>query len=100
MSDIEISIDEKITTRLKKPSNYVVKLLNDDKTPMEWVVDLLQTIYKHSHETAEKITLDIHNNGSAVVGVYTFEIAEVKAQETVARSRHNGFPLNAMVEAE
>jgi len=80
--------------------NYNVIMLNDDSTPMEWVVQVLQEIYKHSLASAQEITLNIHNEGSAVVGTYKYEIAEQKAIETVNASRNHGFPLVCKVEEE
>ena len=75
-------------------------MLNDDATPMEWVVDVLKVIFKHSQETSENIMLQIHNEGSAVVGIYVYEIAEQKAHEATNASRERGFPLQLRVEKE
>jgi len=102
MSDVDIlediKIDEKITEIVSEPSKYKIIMLNDDKTPMEWVMEILNSIYGHSQETAEKITLQIHNEGSAIVGIYTYEIAEQKTVETVTASRDRGFPLQVRIE--
>ena len=104
MSDVDIlediKIDEKIEIITEEPKKYKIVMLNDEKTPMEWVIGLLTTIFKHSQETAEKITLTIHNEGSGVVGVYTYEIAEQKTAESITASRENGFPLVIKMEAE
>jgi ATP-dependent Clp protease adaptor protein ClpS len=96
----EIKIDEKIKRKAEEPSKYKVIMLNDDTTPMEWVVDVLKTVFNHSQETAEKITLTIHNDGSALVGIYTYEIAEQKTVETVNASRERGFPLGVRLDKE
>jgi ATP-dependent Clp protease adaptor protein ClpS len=96
----DVKIDEKIKQVIKEPGKFKVILLNDDTTPMEWVIDILCTIFKHSKETAEKITLTIHNEGSGVAGVYTYEIAEQKAIEAVNASRDRGFPLQLRLDAE
>ena len=96
----DIKIDEKIKEVIEEPKKYKVIMLNDDKTPMDWVIGLLTTIFKHSQETAEKITLTIHNEGSGVVGVYTYEIAEQKTAEAITSSRENGFPLVIKMETE
>ena len=96
----DIKIDEKIEKDIEEPKKYKVVMLNDDKTPMDWVIGLLTLIFKHSQETAEKITLTIHNEGSGVVGVYTYEIAEQKTAEAITASRENGFPLAIKMEAE
>ena len=96
----EVVIDEKIKREIKEPSNYNVIMLNDDGTPMEWVVQVLQEIYRHSLTSAQEIMLTVHNEGSAVVGTYKYEIAEQKAVETVNASRNQGFPLTCKVEEE
>lgn len=104
MSDIDlaedIKIDEKIKTVDTEPSKYKVVMLNDDVTPMDWVIQILTEIFKHSRESAEKITLTIHNEGSAVVGIYTYEIAEMKALEATNMSRNQGFPLQVKLDKE
>lgn len=100
MSDVEITIDEKIEQVVTEPEKYKVIMLNDDKTPMEWVVEILRIIFKHSEATAKDIMLSIHNTGSAVVGIYTYEIAEQRAVEATHVSRENGFPLQLKVEKE
>ena len=104
MSDVDIAqdikIDEKIEKKIEEPKKYKVIMLNDDQTPMEWVIGLLTEIFKHSQETAEKITLTIHNEGSGIVGVYTYEIAEQKTAEAITASREHGFPLAIKMEKE
>ena len=96
----DVKIDEKISQKLEIPKNYKVIMLNDDTTPMEFVISILTLIFKHTEETAKKITLTIHEEGSAVVGIYTYEIAEQKALEATTRSRDNGFPLQLRLEQE
>lgn len=100
MSNIDVAIDEKIEKKLKEPSKYKVVLLNDDLTPMEWVIDVLTTIYKYNPSTAKQVMLAIHNEGSAVAGVYSYEVAEQKLTETISTSRSAGFPLDAKLEQE
>jgi ATP-dependent Clp protease adaptor protein ClpS len=104
MSDIDIvediKLDEKLEKKIEEPSKYKVIMLNDDQTPMDWVIGVLKNIFKHSQETAEKIMLTIHSEGSGLVGVYTFEIAEQKSNEAVVTSRENGFPLTLKMEKE
>jgi len=100
MSETEITIDEKIEQVIIEPEKYKVIMLNDNQTPMEWVIEILITIFKHSNKTAQDIMLSIHNTGSAVVGIYTYEIAEQRAIEATTASRDNGFPLQLKVEKE
>ena len=98
--DVDVKIDEKIRDLIKEPSRYHVIFFNDNQTPMEWVVDLLITIFKHTQSSAENLTMEIHTNGSAVVGTYSYEIAEQKTIEATQLSRENGFPLQVKLEAE
>jgi ATP-dependent Clp protease adaptor protein ClpS len=96
--DTEVVIDEKIKKTVKEPSKYNVIMLNDDQTPMEWVISLLKEIFKHSDKDAETLTMNIHTEGAAVVGTYKYEIAEQKSLEAVNASRNHGFPLQLKVE--
>lgn len=98
--DTEIKIDEKIKIDITEPKRYKVLFLNDDKTPIEFVIELLMSVFKHSRESAEQITLTVHHEGSAVVGVYTYEIAEQKGVEATHLARQAGFPLQIKVDAE
>ena len=100
MSETEITIDEKIEQVIIEPEKYKVIMLNDNQTPMEWVIEILIRVFKHSDKTAQDIMLSIHNTGSAVVGIYTYEIAEQRAVEATTASRENGFPLQLKVEKE
>lgn len=96
----EIKIDEKIKKEAKEPGKYKVIMLNDETTPMDWVINVLKVIFNHSQETAEQLTLQIHNEGSGIAGIYTYEIAEQKAVETVNASREKGFPLQVRIDSE
>lgn len=96
----EAQIEEKIITVLQPPKMWKVIFLNDDKTPMEFVIDLLTQVFKHNESRAKEITLEIHQTGSAVVGVYTHEIAETKGIESTSIARQQGFPLQITLEME
>jgi ATP-dependent Clp protease adaptor protein ClpS len=96
----DVQIDEKIEEIVHEPGKYKVVLLNDDKTPMEWVIDILVTIFKHSETTAKEITLTVHNEGSGIAGTYTYEIAEQKSVEATTASRERGFPLQLRIDKE
>jgi ATP-dependent Clp protease adaptor protein ClpS len=100
MPTTEIQIDEKIKQKIEEPKRWKVILLNDDTTPMEFVIEILTGIFKHTQETAKEITLEIHNTGSGVAGLYSFEIAEVKAVEATQLARASGFPLQIKMEQE
>ena len=87
-------------TRTKKPSMYKVLMLNDDYTPMEFVVDVLQHIFQKSREEATKIMLHVHQKGVGICGVYTYEVAETKVTQTVDYARKNQHPLQCTLEKE
>ncbi|HZQ01083.1 MAG TPA: ATP-dependent Clp protease adapter ClpS [Reyranella sp.] len=87
-------------TRTKKPSMYKVLMLNDDYTPMEFVVDVLQHIFQKSREEATQIMLHVHQKGVGICGVYTYEVAETKVTQTVDYARKNQHPLQCTLEKE
>lgn len=99
-TNTEVVIDEKIKKQVDEPLKYNVIFLNDDQTPMEWVVELLMSVFKHSQDSAEYITMTIHTEGSGIVGTYSYEIAEQKTAEAITTSRNQGFPLQITMEAE
>jgi ATP-dependent Clp protease adaptor protein ClpS len=98
--ETEIDVKEKIKEVVQDPGKYKVIFANDNETPMDFVVELLVDIFRHSAETAQQLTMTIHENGSAVVGVYVFEIAEQKAVECTKVSREHGYPLQVAIEKE
>jgi ATP-dependent Clp protease adaptor protein ClpS len=100
MSTTDIQLDEKIKVTVSEPKRWKVILLNDESTPMEFVISLLIEIFKHTHETAHDIMLTVHETGSGVAGIYSFEIAEAKAVEATTQSRTNGYPLQIKLEEE
>ena len=87
-------------TKTKKPSMYKVVMLNDDYTPMEFVVHVLQKFFGRSSGEATQIMLNVHQRGIGVCGVYSFEIAESKAQKTIDYARKNDHPLQLQLEKE
>ena|SRR5210317_674162 len=100
MIDTDIQLDEKIERKVSIPPRYKVVFLNDDSTPIDFVIEILETVYRHSTETAKQLTLTIHTEGAGVAGIYTYEIAEQKASETVTLARASGFPLRITLEEE
>ena len=96
--DNKVLIKKRTKKKLKKPSLYKVVMLNDDYTPMDFVVYLLKTFFKKNHEEASKIMLEVHNKGAAICGIFTFEIAETKILKVINTSRNNGFPLLCILE--
>jgi ATP-dependent Clp protease adaptor protein ClpS len=100
MASTDIQLDEKIKVTVQEPKNWKVILLNDDSTPMEFVISLLIEIFKHTHATASDIMLQVHETGSGIAGTYSFEIAEAKAVESTSLARTNGHPLQIKLEEE
>ena len=79
---------------------WKVVFLNDDQTPMELVIELLTKVFKHTETRAKEITMEIHETGSGIAGVYTYEIAEQRGIEATNIARANGSPLRIQVEQE
>jgi ATP-dependent Clp protease adaptor protein ClpS len=96
----EVQLDEKIKVIIQEPKQWKVIFLNDNSTPVEFVMQLLTQIFKHTEITAKDITMQVHETGSGIAGVYSFEIAEAKAVEATSLARANGFPLQVKLEEE
>lgn len=82
----------------KRPPFFKVVMLNDDFTPMEFVVQILKDVFRKGHEEAISIMLEIHNRGAGVAGVYTRDVAETKAETATTVARRNEYPLQCLVE--
>lgn len=100
MDQIEHDTLEKTKQLEEEPGKYKVIFLNDEITPMEFVIEVLQRVFKHDRNTSEVLTMSVHHEGSAVVGVYSFEIAEQRGVESTVLARNNGFPLQVKIEKE
>ena len=87
-------------TKTKKPSMYKVLLLNDDYTPMEFVVYVLQRFFSKSGEDATKIMLHVHQNGVGICGVFTYEVAETKVSQVMDLARQHDHPLQCTMEKD
>lgn len=99
-SDTAIAQKNKTVDKLKAPPKYKVLVCNDDVTPMEFVIALLVSVFKHDEKTAYDLTMKIHTTGSAVAGIYSYEIAEQKSIDATNVSRANSYPLITKVEPE
>ena len=86
--------------KVKTPSMYAVVLINDDYTPMEFVIYVLQTIFKKDYEEAKNIMLLVHNQGKGICGVFPLDIAESKANQVVEFARINQHPLECKVQKQ
>ena len=90
----------KTRPKTKKPSLYKVLILNDDYTPMEFVVHVLERFFAKSREEAVQIMLHVHRNGVGICGVYTFEVAETKVAQVIELARKHQHPLQCTMEKE
>lgn len=100
MANSETNQKIKVNHQLKEPPLFRIIYINDDVTSMEFVVDSLVEYFNYNPDTAGKLTMDIHEHGSAVVAVLPYEIAEQKGIEVTLSARSQGFPLQIKVEAE
>ena len=89
---------EEVQPQVKKPPLYQVVLLNDDYTPMEFVVDVLERIFALDRMRATRIMLEVHTRGKGVCGVFTYEIAETKVAQVMTYSRQQQHPLLCTME--
>lgn len=84
--------------KVKKPNLYRVLLLNDDYTPMDFVVYILERFFHKNHEEAIQIMLSVHHNGVGECGVFTYEVAEAKVAQVMDCARRNEHPLQCIIE--
>ena len=96
----ESSVAETTVTRQKPPPMYKLLLLNDDYTPMEFVVRVLQQFFSKSREQATQIMLKVHNEGIGLCGIYPHGIAETKVNQVTAFAREHQHPLQCIMEQE
>ena len=99
-ADESTLIDSRTTEKVEQPRLWRVLLHNDDYTPMDFVVRLLQTVFHHTESRATEIMLHVHNTGVGVAGVFTHEIAETKVAQTHMYARQAECPLMASMEPE
>ena len=90
----------KTRPKTKKPSLYKVLLLNDDYTPMEFVVQILEGIFNKSREEAVQIMLHVHRSGVGICGIFTYEVAETKVAQVIEFARRHQHPLQCTMEKE
>lgn len=97
---VDTALRSKPESKTKRPSMYKVLLLNDDYTPMEFVVHVLERFFGITSQQAVEIMLTVHRRGVAVVGVFSFEIAETKVTQVMDYARQNQHPLQCTMEKE
>lgn len=98
MASYEYEVDHEI--EVEEPKKYTVFLLNDDFSTMDFVIDVLMTVFRKSLSESEQIMLTVHNNGKAVCGTYTQEIAYTKVSQVSSMARKASFPLKAVAQEE
>ena len=98
--DEQVGVLTKSEVKTKKPSMYKVLLLNDDYTPMEFVIHVLQRFFRKSLEEATEIMLHVHHSGVGICGVYTYEIAETKVNQVLTAAEKHQHPLQCTMEKE
>jgi ATP-dependent Clp protease adaptor protein ClpS len=95
-----IGVVTKTRTRTRKPSMYKVLMLNDDYTPMEFVVHVLERFFQKTREESTRIMLHVHRRGVGVCGVFTYEVAETKVTQVMDLARQNQHPLQCTIEKD
>ena len=96
----DIGVVTKTRTRTRKPAMYKVLMLNDDYTPMEFVVHVLERFFNKSREESTRIMLHVHRRGVGVCGVFTYEVAETKVTQVMDLARQNQHPLQCTIEKD
>ena len=99
-SVIRTGVTEQVKEKTKKPNLYKVLLLNDDYTPMEFVVHILERIFNKNREEAEQIMLHVHHKGVGICGVFTYEVAETKVTQVMLFAKEYEHPLQCTMEKE
>jgi ATP-dependent Clp protease adaptor protein ClpS len=97
-TDTIIEKKTKTTNKVKEPSKYKVIVCNDDTTPVEFVIIMLISVFRLNMDEATNLTLKVHHEGSAVAGIFSYEIAEQKTIDATNLARDNGYPLIIKVE--
>ena len=100
MPQEQTNVRERQKNNLKEPRLYKVIIHNDDFTTMDFVVEVLKTVFYYSNEKAESLMLQVHNANKAIVGIYIYDIAVSKANKATNLAREKGFPLRLTVEPE
>ncbi len=92
------AVKERVETKHQDPTLYAVVLLNDDYTPMQFVVDVLESLFEKMPAEAHRIMMQVHVNGRGIAGVYPWEVAETKADKVTSLASEAGYPLRATIE--
>jgi len=99
-TSVDIVKKTRTNDRIKAPGKFKVVICNDDVTPVDFVIAMLIQVFNYGTDEAVELTLEVHEQGRGVAGVFTFEIAEQKAIDSTNMARANNFPLIVKVEPE
>jgi ATP-dependent Clp protease adaptor protein ClpS len=91
-------VKERVERKLKEPTLYSVVLLNDDYTPMQFVIDILESVFQKSPVDAYRIMMQVHLSGRGLAGIYPWDVAETKVDALTSLAREAGHPLQATIE--
>ena len=94
----DAALDERVDRKTEEPKLYNVILLNDDYTTLEFVLEILEALFQKSPAEAYRIMMHVHRNGRGLAGVYTWEVAETKAEKVASLAAEAGYPLRATIE--
>jgi ATP-dependent Clp protease adaptor protein ClpS len=92
------AVQERTHEQVKEPTLYRVVLLNDDYTPMQFVIDVLENLFQKTPSEAYRVMMQVHLNGRGIAGVYPWEVAETKVDLLLSLARDAGHPLQATIE--
>jgi ATP-dependent Clp protease adaptor protein ClpS len=92
------AVQERVNEQVKEPALFSVVLLNDDYTPMQFVVDVLEGLFQKTPSEAYRVMMQVHLDGRGVAGVYPYEVAETKVDLLLTQAREAGHPLQATIE--
>ncbi len=92
------AVKERTSDQVKEPALFNVVLLNDDYTPMQFVVDVLETLFQKTPSEAYRVMMQVHLNGRGIAGVYPYEVAETKVEALLSLAQEAGHPLQATIE--
>ena len=98
IEEIETGVATRTRPMTKKPSNYKVLMLNDDYTPMEFVVHVLERFFNKDHDSAYRIMMHVHQHGIGECGIYTYEVAETKVTQVMDFARKHQHPMQCVME--
>lgn len=98
MADCQSCLKERTFVRIQEPKKYNVVFHNDDFTSMEFVVMVLMSVFRHTEASAQTLMMNVHKEGKAIVGTYSYDIAMSKTLKAKQMAREQGFPLNITVE--